>query len=90
MDPSQREAVAAHCKVLLLIGEDAPLLAAALGDLAPTRTLPDLPAAVAAAAAAAGPGDCVLLSPACASFDMFNDYQHRGEVFMQAVREFYA
>ena len=43
--------------------------------------------AVRAAARAARPGDTVLLSPACASLDMFRDYAHRGEVFEQAVRE---
>jgi UDP-N-acetylmuramoylalanine--D-glutamate ligase len=43
--------------------------------------------AVRQAAALAVPGDTVLLSPACASFDMFRDYQQRGEIFMQAVKE---
>ncbi|RKZ86989.1 MAG: UDP-N-acetylmuramoyl-L-alanine--D-glutamate ligase, partial [Candidatus Parabeggiatoa sp. nov. 1] len=48
------------------------------------KTLED---AVAQAAALANPGDAVLLSPACASFDMFNNYEHRGEVFETAVKQ---
>jgi UDP-N-acetylmuramoylalanine--D-glutamate ligase len=48
---------------------------------------PDLPAAVRAAAEGARAGDAVLLSPACASLDMFRDYAHRAEVFAQAVAE---
>ena len=46
-----------------------------------------MPAAVRAAARLAQPGDVVLLSPACASFDMFRNYEHRGQVFAQAVKE---
>jgi len=52
-----------------------------------TETCPSLQAAVRAAARAAMPGDTVLLSPACASLDMFRDYTERGAVFTEAVRE---
>ena len=45
-----------------------------------------MPEAVRFAAAKAEPGDCVLLAPACASFDMFKSYAHRGEVFKEAVQ----
>ena len=50
----------------------------------------DMTEAVRLAAEIAQPGDNVLLSPACASFDMFNGFEHRGEVFMQTVREYVA
>jgi UDP-N-acetylmuramoylalanine--D-glutamate ligase len=50
----------------------------------------DMAEAVRLAAKYAQPGDNVLLSPACASFDMFNGFEHRGEVFMQTVREYLA
>ena len=46
----------------------------------------DLPAAVAAARALAAPGDAVLLSPACASYDQFRSFEHRGQVFEELVR----
>jgi UDP-N-acetylmuramoylalanine--D-glutamate ligase len=70
----------------VLIGRDAPLIAAALAGSCPVAAADTLESAVAAAAAAARPGDTVLLSPACASFDMFRDYAHRGEAFAAAVR----
>jgi UDP-N-acetylmuramoylalanine--D-glutamate ligase len=71
----------------VLIGRDAPQLEQALRGVCPLERAATLPQAVRAAAAAARPGDTVLLSPACASFDMFSDYAHRGTVFVQAVQE---
>jgi UDP-N-acetylmuramoylalanine--D-glutamate ligase len=70
----------------LLIGRDAPGIAAALQGVCELEHCDCLEAAVVAAARAAKPGDTVLLSPACASLDMFRDYGHRGEVFAAAVR----
>jgi UDP-N-acetylmuramoylalanine--D-glutamate ligase len=69
----------------LLIGRDAPAIEKALAGL-PTERCASLEEAVARAARQAAPGDAVLLSPACASFDMFRDYRHRGEVFAAAVK----
>ncbi|MDD9818783.1 MAG: UDP-N-acetylmuramoyl-L-alanine--D-glutamate ligase [Gammaproteobacteria bacterium] len=74
-------------KTAILIGRDAGLLAQALEDAAPTRRAGDMAAAVRAAKRWAAPGDIVLLSPACASFDMYRDYRHRGDAFAAAVRE---
>jgi UDP-N-acetylmuramoylalanine--D-glutamate ligase len=71
---------------VVLIGKDAPALEAALAGVCPTERAATLPGAVRAAAAAARAGDTVLLSPACASLDMFRDYNHRGDVFAAAVR----
>jgi len=76
------------CRAVMLIGRDAPLIRAALADtgiaLTDQATLED---ATRAAAALAQPGDAVLLSPACASFDMFKDYAHRAAVFRSTVEE---
>ena len=69
----------------VLIGKDAPAIAAALEGACETRTAASMEAAVAEALRAAQAGDTVLLSPACASFDMFRDYGHRGDVFAAAV-----
>ncbi len=71
----------------VLIGRAAPLLERALAGVCTLETCATLPASVQAAARAARPGDTVLLSPACASLDMFRDYSHRGAVFAQAVEE---
>lgn len=80
-----RRLVETRVKAMITIGEDAPAIEEALGDLVPTQRAETLPDAVGIAAAKAEPGDCVLLAPACASFDMFKSYAHRGEVFKEAV-----
>ena len=81
-----RAALAGKARAVVLIGRDAPLIAAALGDSVPLQSAADMDQAVATAAALAQPGDSVLLSPACASFDMFNGYEERGAVFATAAR----
>ena len=70
----------------VLIGRDARLLGRALNGACAVSFAETLEAAVEAAAAVAQPGDTVLLSPACASLDMFRDYAHRGDVFAAAAR----
>ena len=80
--------VARHARAVLLIGRDAPLLRTALAASgAALIECSDLADAVQRAASIAEAGDAVLLSPACASFDMFRNYVHRAEVFVDAVRE---
>jgi UDP-N-acetylmuramoylalanine--D-glutamate ligase len=76
-----RELFAGRVKALLTIGEDAPAVERDLGDLCPTESCGTLDKAVARAAALATAGDVVLLSPACASYDQFDHYEHRGDVF---------
>jgi UDP-N-acetylmuramoylalanine--D-glutamate ligase len=81
-------AAAARARVAraVLIGADAPRIQAALEAVGvPVTRCATLPAAVDAAREAAAPGDVVLLSPACASFDMFRDYEHRGDAFKRLV-----
>jgi UDP-N-acetylmuramoylalanine--D-glutamate ligase len=81
-----KEAVARHARGAVLIGRDGPKIRAAIaGCGVPLLDAETLEAAVRAAAARARPGDAVLLSPACASFDMFRNYEHRAEVFKAAV-----
>ena len=82
-----KSAVARHARAVLLIGRDAPLIASALNDcgVAVIRAQ-DISDAVQQSAQLAHSGDAVLLSPACASFDMFRNYVHRAEVFIAAVQ----
>jgi UDP-N-acetylmuramoylalanine--D-glutamate ligase len=80
-----REPVEKLARHVLLIGRDAPLIEKALSGL-PLERCSTLEEAVQKAARLAAPGDAVLLSPACASWDMFRDYRHRGEAFAAAVK----
>ena len=77
------EPVRRLARQVLLIGRDAPLIE----KVVPGERCGSLEEAVQKAARLAQPGDAVLLSPACASFDMFRDYRHRGEAFAAAVRK---
>lgn len=80
--------VTRHVRGVALIGRDAPAIADALGDCGVTlHRCENLPAAVNWCRSQAQAGDAVLLSPACASFDMFDHYGHRAEVFVSAVRD---
>jgi UDP-N-acetylmuramoylalanine--D-glutamate ligase len=73
-------------KQVIVLGEAREILQAAFAGQAPLQIAADMAQAVTLAFAAAAPGDIVLLSPACSSFDMFRDYTARGRVFQQAVR----
>ena len=81
-------AVARHARAAVLIGRDGPLIEKAIGGAqgVAIESAKDMDDAVHRARALAQPGDAVLLSPACASFDMFRDYEHRAQVFVSAVR----
>jgi UDP-N-acetylmuramoylalanine--D-glutamate ligase len=74
-----------HGRMAILFGEDADRIALVLQPVVEVLRADSLDDAVNRAAVNAAPGDVVLLSPACASFDMFRNYEHRGEVFMQLV-----
>lgn len=75
---------------VILIGRDAPIIAKAIGDAAQIINADSMQDAVNKSFAVANPGDAVLLSPACASFDMFKNYEDRGEKFCLAVQELIA
>lgn len=88
------ERIAERVRVLVLLGQTAPRIREAVAAAAARRGLPgpevlaarDLPEAVRLAAAAARPGEVVLLSPACASYDMFRNFEERGRLFKELVR----
>jgi UDP-N-acetylmuramoylalanine--D-glutamate ligase len=82
-----RDAFKGKVRRTILIGRDAQEIAKVLQGVCDVELCNSLEDAVRAAAKAAQPGDVVLLSPACASLDMFRDYTHRGAVFTQAVKE---
>jgi UDP-N-acetylmuramoylalanine--D-glutamate ligase len=71
---------------MILMGEDAPAIERELNAAAPFEHATDMHDAVARAFAAAQAGDVVLLAPACASFDMFESFEHRGRVFKEEIR----
>jgi UDP-N-acetylmuramoylalanine--D-glutamate ligase len=80
--------VTRYARAVVLIGRDAPLIRQALESAGvPLADAPTMQTAVDQATKLAHAGDAVLMSPACASFDMFRDYAHRAEVFCEAVKE---
>jgi len=73
-------------RMAILLGKDAAAIEAAFGGKITVRPVNDMPGAVRAAAEVAQAGDTVLLSPACSSLDMFENFEHRGREFQQAAR----
>jgi UDP-N-acetylmuramoylalanine--D-glutamate ligase len=80
------DALARKGRAAVLIGEATEVIAQAIADRVPVRRAAGMIDAVRASAELALPGDAVLLSPACSSFDMFRDYKHRGDEFARAVQ----
>ncbi len=80
------QALAGKTRAVVLLGKDAASIAAVLKGRMPVQVVKDMQSAVHTAAQFAQSGDLVLLSPACSSLDMFENFEHRGRVFAQAVK----
>jgi UDP-N-acetylmuramoylalanine--D-glutamate ligase len=81
-----RDLLIKHAKVALLIGAAAEKIESQISGAVPLESVGNIDRAVLRAAELAKPGDTVLLAPACASFDQFHNYEHRGRTFKQRVR----
>ncbi|NOQ90072.1 MAG: UDP-N-acetylmuramoyl-L-alanine--D-glutamate ligase [Gammaproteobacteria bacterium] len=79
------EVVKQHCRAVVLFGKDAEMIRSVMPAGMIVESVDDMQSAVNAARSLAQPGDNVLLAPACASFDMFKNFEHRGDVFMRSV-----
>lgn len=79
------ELIKSYVRKMILIGEDAKTIELEIGDAAPFEHAADMRDAIVRSFAAANEGDVVLLAPACASFDMFESFEHRGKVFKEEV-----
>ncbi|MHB8424212.1 MAG: UDP-N-acetylmuramoyl-L-alanine--D-glutamate ligase [Gammaproteobacteria bacterium] len=80
------DALPGRARAVVLLGKDAVAIEQAIAGRVPLRQVKDMDTAVQVAARLAQPGDVVLLSPACSSLDMFDNFEHRGRVFAAAVR----
>ena len=85
-EPLREAVIANNVRLVILMGKDADRIESVLSGVVQIEKAANMSAAVVLANQLAREADKVILSPACASFDMFNDYQHRGEVFMESVR----
>jgi len=82
-----KSAICESVRTVVLMGKDAPQIEQVLQGCVPVFYANDMNDAVQISANLAHPNDTVLLSPACASFDMFNSYEHRGDMFIQAIED---